>query len=86
MDETLALEKKARNLASQSISKIEIALADWEQSKKPKELTEKIKYLKKAHKLFSNWMKKSLKGKKDHASAQIRLKMFSDICYQLRTD
>jgi hypothetical protein len=82
MDE-LEMETEARKRISSSISKIETALADWERSDKPKELAGKVKFLKKTHKLLSDWMMKSLKGDKDRFSVKVRLQDFHGICRKL---
>ena len=82
MDE-IELEKRTREEVSASLSRIEVALADWENtSNKPKDLEAKVEFLKKSHMLLSDWMKKSLKGDKE--SAGIRLQNFSSICKELR--
>ncbi len=84
MNELVVLEMNTREKLSRSLSKIEIALADWDQSEeKPKKFMKKIAYLKKSHALFSNWMKKSLKGKKDSTSSRLRLQEFTEICREL---
>ncbi len=84
MNELVVLEMHTREKLSKSLSKIEIALADWDQSEtKPKKFLKKITYLKKSHRLFSSWMKKSLKGKKDSTSSRLRLKEFTEICREL---
>lgn len=84
MMDDIELEMETRERVSASLSKIEMALADWEDSRKPKRLEKKILFLRRSHKLLSDWMVRSLKGRKDERSAGLRLRLFHDICDELR--
>lgn len=92
MDETavgsklLDLETETQAKVSHSISLIEVAIADWEGTKKkPKSLAKKIDYLRTCHSFFSDWEKKSLKGKKDLTSVTNRLRDFVSLCQRLES-
>ncbi|MFH1520616.1 MAG: hypothetical protein ABID61_03155 [Candidatus Micrarchaeota archaeon] len=93
MDETeigaklFDLEIETQTKVSHSISLIEVAIADWEGTKKkPQHLAAKIDYLRTCHGLFSNWEKKSLKGKKDLNSVTKRLRDFVSICKKIELE
>lgn len=79
------LEEETREKVSHSLSKIEVALADWEAcKKKPAGLEGKVKVLRASYELLSEWEKKSLKGRKDFISTVKRLRGFTEICAKLR--
>lgn len=91
MDETevgtklLDLETETQAKVSHSISLIEVAIADWEGTKKkPKSLATRIDYLRICHGMFLDWEKKSLKGKKDPTSVANRLRDFVSICQKIK--
>lgn len=93
MDETeigtklLDLEAETQTKVSHSISLIEVAIADWEGTKKkPKFLAARIDYLRTCHGLFSDWEKKSLKGKKDLNSVANRLRDFVSLCQKIEPE
>jgi len=86
MEKTFELESETRMKVSESISKIEVALSEWDAAKrKPKKLEKRIEYLQLSHKLLSGWAKESLKGKKDLQSAVDRLARFTEICDTLES-
>ncbi len=80
-EKTLELEAETRMKVSDSISKIEVALSEWDAAKrKPKKLEKRIEYLQLSHGLLSSWAKESLKGKKDQESTLSRLQGFTELC------
>jgi len=80
-DDLLFFEAMVQQKISDFLSKTEVALTDWEAAKKkPEDMEKEIKALRLSHQLFSNWLKKSLKGKKDGFSACGRLLEYSGIC------
>jgi len=80
----IELEEETKSKVSHSLSAIEVALAEWESSKKkPAELKKRMGYLKESHRALSRWMKDSLKGKLDLPSIAERLRNFSEICVEL---
>lgn len=83
-EKTLELEEETLLKVSDSISKIEVALSEWNAAgKKPKKLEKRIAYLIYSHKLLSGWAKESLKGKRDPRSSLLRLQKFADMCDEL---
>jgi len=75
------LESETKLKVSESISKIEVALTEWETAKKkPKKLEKRIEYLRMSHTLLSGWARESLKGKKDINSTLFRLQRFTKLC------
>lgn len=85
MSKAVELETETQRKVSDSLSKIEVALADWESCRKrPKELGDRIKRLRMSHELLSAWEKESLKGKKDMASTVKRLRGFTEVCARLK--
>jgi hypothetical protein len=82
-----ALETQTQEKVSDSLSKIEVALADWEAArKKPKVLARRMEYLALSRAVLSGWMKDSLLGRKDPRSAAERLRRFSAICRRLDSE
>lgn len=84
--ETMAkdLEIQAQQKVSRALSAIEVALSEWDATKKkPGILARRIEYLKMCHGIFSNWGKESLKGSKDINSTIKRLQSFTIMCEQL---
>ena len=79
----LGFEAETLRKVSNSISAIEIALAEWEASEKPKELERNTRYLRMSHELLSAWGRESLLGAKDARSSRERLRRFSEICKTL---
>ncbi|MEW6036253.1 MAG: hypothetical protein AB1529_06580 [Candidatus Micrarchaeota archaeon] len=78
------LEAETQKKVSDSLSKIEAALAYWDAAKKkPRRLVRRIAYLKMSHELLSGWEKESLKGSRDFSSVLTRLGKFADICERL---
>ncbi|MFH0885439.1 MAG: hypothetical protein V1861_07055 [Candidatus Micrarchaeota archaeon] len=83
-EKTFELEAETRMKVSESISKIEVALSEWNAAKrKPKKLQKRIEYLQSSYKLLSDWEKDSLKGRRDLPSSVKRLKRFTEICDRL---
>jgi DNA-binding transcriptional regulator YiaG len=81
----LELEAETQRKVSASLSKIEVALSAWESAKrKPKDVSEKLDYLKKSYSMLSEWEKRSLKGRKDIVSAADRLMDFVYVCQRLQ--
>ena len=76
----LGFEAETLRRVSNSISAIEIALAEWEASEKPKELERNTRYLRMSHELLSAWGRESLLGDKSTKSSKERLRRFSEIC------
>ncbi len=78
------LEADTQQKVSDSISKIEVALAEWDGAKKkPKQLAKRIEYLRKSHQLLSAWAMESLKGKRDFPSTVDRLRRFTELCQKI---
>ncbi len=81
----IELEEETQYRVSDSLSKIEVALADWEAcQKKPKGSEGRVERLRASHALLSEWEKKSLRGKKDFVSTIRRLQNFTEICTMLK--
>jgi hypothetical protein len=75
------LESETRLKVSESLSKIEVALSEWDSArKKPKKLENRIEYLRLSHTLLSGWARDSLRGKKDEGSTISRLARFIELC------
>jgi hypothetical protein len=82
--ELMLFEATVQQAVSNSLSKTEVALADWDAAKKkPEGMERNITVLKLSHQLFSGWLNKSLKGRKDGVSACGRLLEYSKICETL---
>ena len=82
--QALELEIETRRAVSKTISRIEVALADWDALKRrPRRLSGRMEYLRKTHRTLSKWTKESLKGRKDLESVSQRLRAFRDICEEL---
>ncbi len=80
-DDALRVEEETRQKVSDSLSRIEVALSEWDLAKrKPKGLEGRISYLRRFHGLLSRWEKDSLKGRRDGASVRERLRRFMEIC------
>jgi hypothetical protein len=77
----IELEFETRLKVSDSLSKIEVALSEWDAAKKkPKRLEKRIEYLRLSHTMLSGWARDSLKGKKDQESTISRLARFIELC------
>lgn len=84
MDGPLELEEETRKLVSGAISKIDIALSEWDASKnKPSELARKVRELRRFHALLSGWERESLRGGRGRDSAEGRLRKFVAICREM---
>jgi hypothetical protein len=82
----LELEADTQKVVSSSISKLEVALSEWDSArKKPEDLTGKVAYLRRFYGLLTKWEKNSLSGSKDTASAQKRLRRFAEICHDIES-
>lgn len=80
----IELEGETLTKVSDSLSKIEVALSDWDSAKrKPKALAPRIIFLRFAHKQLSAWAAASLKGKRDLASRARRFQDFISLCRKL---
>jgi|WetSurMetagenome_2_1015567.scaffolds.fasta_scaffold163053_2 hypothetical protein len=78
----LEMEDETRHRVSGTLSKIEIALSEWDSAKdKPLEFADRIEYLRRMHNLLLQWMQNSLKGSQDPESAYLRLKAFTGLCH-----
>ena len=75
------LEAETHRLVSMSISKMEVAIAEWDASKrKPEGLSQQMKDIRRFHRILSEWERDSLKGARDVKGAARRLRRFSEIC------
>lgn len=75
------LESETQHKVSVSLSKIEVALSEWNAAKKkPKKLEKRIEYLRLSHSLLSGWARESLRGKRDSESTIDRLARFIELC------
>ncbi len=82
----LELESETQRVVSKSISKIEVALSEWDSAKKkPDDLEGKVAYLRRFYELLTGWERDSLTGSKDTASAQKRLRRFAEICRDIES-
>ena len=69
-----AIESRTRERVSNTLSSVEVALAKCKRTeKKPARLRKKIRFLEKTNNSLSTWLKGSLLGKKNAASARERL-------------
>ncbi|MFH0885433.1 MAG: hypothetical protein V1861_07025 [Candidatus Micrarchaeota archaeon] len=82
----LELEAETQKVVSASISKIEVALSEWDSAKKkPDDLNNQVACLRRFYGLLTKWEKNSLSGSKDTASAQKRLRRFAEICTEIES-
>ncbi len=80
----LRLEEETQKIVSDSLSKIEAAISEWDSSKdKPADLKGQVRSLRRFHGLLSAWARDSQKGPKDEASATMRLRRFYEICSKI---
>jgi hypothetical protein len=78
------LESETLEKVSESISKIEVALADWDAlERQPEELSKRMGFLKETHRILSAWARETLQGKKDFDSVTKRLDRFRQICKKI---
>jgi hypothetical protein len=78
------LEAETRSMVSSALSKIEVALAEWDNAKeKPPEYAGKIEYFRRVHAALAGWMKASLLGSRDRESVIARLARFAQISREL---
>jgi len=78
------LEAETQKIVSASISKMEVALSEWDSAKKrPDDLAGQVAHLRRFYKLLTKWERDSLKGGKDLASVQKRLRRFMEICGEI---
>lgn len=78
------LEAEIQRKVSHSISKIEVALAEWDAAKKkPEAIAEKIDHLRFLYKLLCIWEQDSLGGEKELPSVMERLKKYVEICKKI---
>lgn len=82
----LELETETQKVVSASISKIEVALSEWDSArKKPGDLESQVAKLRRFCELLSGWERDSLMGSRDTASAQKRLRRFTEICREIES-
>lgn len=80
------LEADTQKVVSASISKIEVALTEWDSARrKPEDLRGQVAQLRRFCTLLSSWEKASLSGSRDTASAQKRLRRFFEICRKIES-
>ncbi len=78
------LESETRRMVSISLSKLEIALSEWDAAKqKPRDLEGEVAALRHFHGMLSGWEKESLKGAPGTKAALLRLRRFSEICRKM---
>jgi hypothetical protein len=78
------LEAETRSMVSNALSKIEVALSEWDGAKdKPPEFAGRIEYFRKVYTALTDWMKGSLRGPKDPESVLGRLERFAQISREL---
>lgn len=83
-EEYLRIEDEARQKVSSTISKIEVALSEWDGAKdKPPEYADRIEYLRRIHGFLLGWTRESLTGAKDAPSVYRRIQAFTRICRML---
>jgi hypothetical protein len=77
----LRIEDEARQKVSCTLSKIEVALSEWDGAKdKPPEYADRIEYLRRIHDVLLGWARESLTGAKDASSVYLRIQAFTRIC------
>ena len=80
----LELESETQEKVSESLSKIDVALSEWDAAKKkPKKLERRIEYLRMSQSLLTEWARESLRGKRDTESTLARLQRFTEVCDRL---
>jgi len=81
-------EREVQRKVNKALSKIEVAIAQWDMSaEKPEELAQQIEALKSFHYYFSEWERISVMGcsaNPDAASTAERLEQFADLCDEFR--
>ncbi len=84
LEKAAVLERETREKVSESLSKIEIALSEWDAAKeKPGKLEKRIEYLRLSHRLLSGWATCSLRAQGGAESSLERLRDFTEICSRL---
>jgi hypothetical protein len=83
----LDLEDITRNKVSHSLSKLEIAISEWDGAKKkPANLEPRMRFIRKTHLVLSEWLKASLSGENKPSEAKERLADFTRICLLLEQE
>lgn len=81
-------EREVQRKVNKALSKIEVALAQWEMSaEKPEELAQQIEMLRSFYHYFSEWERMSVIGcsqNPDVESTAGRLEHFADLCDEFR--
>jgi len=78
------LEAQTQRLVSISLSKMEVAISEWDSAKhKPEGFSSQVESLRRFHRLLSDWERESLKGGRGTGSALKRLRRFSEICREI---
>jgi uncharacterized protein (DUF2461 family) len=82
----IGLEAETQKKVGDSLSKIGVALSEWDAAKKkPRDLEKQVRHLRRFYGLLSDWEEESLKGsrRRDTVSAAERLRRFVDICREI---
>lgn len=82
--EAFELEADTQRKVSSSLSKIEVALSEWDSAKtKPPGLEPRIAYLRMSLEELSAWEIESLSGAKTEKASLERLRRFTELCDRL---
>lgn len=82
----IELEAETQRMVSDSISKMEVAISEWDSAKKkPDDLSDVVEGIRRFHELLSAWERKSLAGSRDTASIRKRLARFTEICAEIES-